>query len=152
LKQVGPSTLASHTASLNNPILAFLSAFIPTKRRPVFHFSINPICVNVPLLYEAPPWPRWLLDAVGIDRLSNVIRVFAGLTITDADMASVGPLTHLEELSLKATQVTDEGLPHLQGLSRLKSLELGSNTITGADLLPDVCLASHLSTRCRTAA
>jgi hypothetical protein len=36
-------------SGLNNPVLALLSAFLPTTRRPVFHSSINPICVNARL-------------------------------------------------------------------------------------------------------
>ena len=38
-KTAAPSTLASHTASLNNRILAFLAANVPTSRRHVFHSS-----------------------------------------------------------------------------------------------------------------
>jgi internalin A len=76
---------------------------------------------------ETPPWPKWLVDTVGVDLLSNVV-IVDGYNgdgrLTDVEMASVGRLPHLEEVILVDCRVTDAGLAHLTGLSRLKSLDL----------------------------
>jgi Leucine-rich repeat (LRR) protein len=76
---------------------------------------------------ETPPWPKWLVGVVGVDLLSNVVVVngFNGEgRLTDVEMASVGRLPHLEEVVLVDCRVTDAGLTHLTGHSRLKSLDL----------------------------
>src|SRR5262245_58642988 len=38
---------------------------------------------GMPVPYETPLWPRWLVDAIGIDCLSHVIRVCGSLKFTD---------------------------------------------------------------------
>jgi hypothetical protein len=55
--------------------------------------------------------------------------------ITDASLARLGQLQHLNSLTLDGSEVTDAGLAHLKGLTQLESLRLdGSARITDAGL------------------
>jgi hypothetical protein len=50
--------------------------------------------------------------------------------IRDADLAVLEPLSTLELLTINCREVTDLGLPHLQGLTSLKRLELTGTQVT----------------------
>ena len=45
--------------------------------------------------------------------------------MTDAGLVHLKGLTKLQTLDLGSTKVTDAGLVHLKGLTQLQSLELG---------------------------
>ena len=75
-------------------------------------------------------WKR-LVDAIGVDYLGTVTRVFFGddsenSGLTDHVLAEIGQLSYLEDLSLKDWKrvATDAGLAHIQKLSRLKGLDI----------------------------
>src|SRR5262249_11423701 len=53
----------------------------------------------------------------------------------DADLATMAKLTKGEELHLRNTRVTEEGLRHLAGMTNLRLLSLNTPTITGKGLL-----------------
>ena len=94
-----------------------------------------------------PAWwqPKWLVDAVGVDYFARVTQVhdvqialgmgqFKGLT--DADLALIGRLGHLETLMLfSSPTISEVGLSHLRGLTRLKYLHIRNlPRVSGASL------------------
>jgi internalin A len=105
-----------------------------------------------------PLWLKWLVDHLGADCFSNVIRVelkgkgsdsglarvsnltlidyldAGGSSITDSGLVHLKRLTQLRELRLNRTAVTDAGLAHLKGLTRLEKLDLGSTAVADAGL------------------
>jgi hypothetical protein len=56
--------------------------------------------------------------------------------MTDASLEAIGKMTSLEELNIAGNGFSDQGLAHLRGLTRLKSLSLGEgkHKITDAGL------------------
>ena len=66
--------------------------------------------------------------------------------ITDAGLVHLKGLTRLQTLDLLSTQITDAGLVHLKGLTNLRSLWLDGTKITDAGIadlkkaLPPNCL------------
>ena len=64
--------------------------------------------------------------------------------VTDAGLANVAGLSHLEFLTLSSTPITDTGLTNLTGLSRLQQLNLGDTAIGDVGL---ACLADLLRLR-----
>ena len=97
-----------------------------------------------------PSWKKWLVVHLGIDYFENATEVAfygasrggvftsgtpLGKDVNDAMMAEVGKLRGLLSLDLDGeSQVTDAGLAHLRGLSRLQSLYLGPMKIQGPGL------------------
>jgi internalin A len=74
-------------------------------------------------LDAAPPWPRWLVDRLGVDYFGHVVEVIFGGA--DADLAHVRPLGRLESLSIPITSsVTNAGLRHLEQMIGLRALDL----------------------------
>jgi hypothetical protein len=90
-------------------------------------------------------WPKWLIKALGIDYFGNVVNVYSrtgqesiyfgnvrspysksgeGLRIDDALMATIGKLGHLQDLRIDGSPLTDAGLVHLRGLTRLEELHI----------------------------
>lgn len=61
--------------------------------------------------------------------------VLYGTNITDDRLVSLNGLTELQELILLKTRVTDDGLVHLKGLTRLRKLNLRSSKVTDAGLI-----------------
>lgn len=56
-------------------------------------------------------------------------------TLTDAGLAPLGTLTHLEGLDVSSNhKLTDAGLAHLKGLVRLRTLSLDWNRLDGSGL------------------
>ena len=82
----------------------------------------------------APPWPKWLVDRLGVDYFYNVVAVDLDDRAADLDLVRVGNLTKLRSLQLSRSQVTDAGLEFLQGLTCLKRLTLRVTGVTDAGL------------------
>ena len=82
-----------------------------------------------------PWWLKWLVDHLGADCFSNVIRVNLGVRGTDAELALVGKLGLVERLDARGSLITDAGVAHLKGLSQLEELNLGDTAITDAGLV-----------------
>ena len=81
-----------------------------------------------------PPWPKWLVDRLGVDYFYNVVAVDLDDRATDLDLVRVGNLTRLRSLQLSRSQVTDAGLEYLQGLTSLKSPDPSSHRRDGRRL------------------
>ena len=80
------------------------------------------------------PWPKWLVDHVGVDYLGNVIRADLTGRGSDADLAHIGNLGKLEGLVLIDSSVTDAGLAHLRRSTTLKSLFLAGTRISDSGI------------------
>jgi hypothetical protein len=81
-----------------------------------------------------PKWPRWLLDEVGREYLSNVVFVNLHDRGNDAVMADIGRLTRLKQLHRVGPAVTDAGIARLQALRRLELLSLQNSQVTDAGI------------------
>jgi len=89
----------------------------------------------------------WLGKLAGENLSVDVNRVYLDNTqITDAELAHLRGLTHLQRLSLDGTQVTDAGLRHLKGLTYLTVLVLSGTKVTdvGAERLQQASGAERL--------
>jgi hypothetical protein len=62
------------------------------------------------------------------------LRVQKNPKIGDAQIATIGRLTKLEDLNLWGTAITDQGLRNLSGLTELRVLNLGATPVTDAGL------------------
>ena len=71
-----------------------------------------------------PGAPGWLVDRVGVNYFGYVVFVNLLRRGSDAELAYVGNLGRVESLGLNGTPVTDAGLAHLTGLTRLRELAL----------------------------
>jgi hypothetical protein len=93
------------------------------------------------------PWPKWLVDLVGVDYAGNVIRVDLTKRGSDEVLAHVGNLGRLEELVLMDSPVTDSGLAHLSRSTKLKWLYLPGTRISDSGLahLKGLTRLKHLS-------
>jgi hypothetical protein len=61
---------------------------------------------------------------------------FYGTKITDRELAELKSISSVQELRLQQTHVTDDGLAHLKGLTRLTTLDLaGCSQIEDAGLI-----------------
>ena len=113
-----------------------------------------------PIPNAKPSEPAWLRNLLGDDFFTLVISAgfhsgeqitdaaladLAGLThlqmlrlggtrVTDAALAQIARLTQLQTLWLDDTRITDDGLAHLAGLTRLQRLVLRNTPITDAGL------------------
>ena len=85
---------------------------------------------------DPPRWYSWLRKLHGDEHLGNATDVFLQFSeITDAGLVHLKGLTKLEELWLTDTQITDAGLVHLKGLTKLEWLLLSNTQITDAGLV-----------------
>jgi hypothetical protein len=90
------------------------------------------------------PWPKWLVDTVGVDYLADVSSVVFMGSLESPDnpdrasddlMREVGRLGRLKVLCLyDSNQVTDAGLAHIGQLSLLRSLVVNSHNVSDAGL------------------
>ena len=86
-------------------------------------------------LGNAGPWaPYRLVDALGADYFGSVVVVRCYGRESDAEVAQIGRLTALVDLSLAGNSVTDAGLAELKGLAGLRRLEIHSKGVTDAGL------------------
>ena len=76
-------------------------------------------------------------DLLHLKRLANslVHLDLHGTKVTDAGLTHLKGLTKLEELSLINTNVTGAGLVHLKRLTKLKTLKLNDTKVTDAGLV-----------------
>ena len=78
--------------------------------------------------------PEWLRGMAGDERMKVFDRVVSvrllWTEITDDDLRHVSGLTNLQDLGLDNTQITDDGLRHLSGLTKLERLDLAFGQIT----------------------
>jgi len=80
-----------------------------------------------------PTWANSVREILGIPK--PVTSVFLhGAQITDADLASLGGLSHLQLLTLEQCAITDEGVKEIAMLRTLEALTLGACPITDASL------------------
>ena len=87
--------------------------------------------------------PIAVLEEFGADRLmierndqGEVVEVhLVGLKVTDAGLVHLKGMTKLETLKLQLTNITDAGLVHLKGLTKLQTLTIGSTKVTDAGLV-----------------
>jgi internalin A len=114
---------------------------------------------NAAFVANGSPWrPKWLVDRVCIDYFGHAVEVHllprrlnAGLRpvehlrevealivdgpfVTDDGLPHLRGLTNLVKLSLRSTRVADAGLAHLKGLTNLTTLDLSSTQVTDAGL------------------
>jgi len=95
--------------------------------------------------------PKWLIALLGPDYLGTVKGVYLppprqrfrrGKVAVPAEyplnpdlvMAQVGRLSSLEIVQVDGAPITNAGLSHLRGLTRLKTLMIGRTKVTGAGL------------------
>ncbi|QDV38837.1 leucine-rich repeat domain-containing protein [Tautonia plasticadhaerens] len=81
-----------------------------------------------------PPWPRWLVDRLGVDFFGSVVEVDVIGGGSDALLAHIGRLDRLDHLRFLDSDVSPAGLSRLRTLSRLKWLDLGETNVTDAGL------------------
>jgi hypothetical protein len=81
-----------------------------------------------------PKWPKWLVDDIGREYLSNVVFVNLHGRGNDSLMADIGRLTRLKQLHRVGPAVTDAGIAHLQSLRELELLSIQSPRITDAGI------------------
>jgi internalin A len=83
------------------------------------------------------PWaPNWLRLALGDEYFQSIVHVSLYVDIskmTDASLEAIGRLTKLEELRIGGAGISDRGLAHLKGLTRLKHLSLGGGNLQISD-------------------
>ena len=85
---------------------------------------------------EPPGWFSWLRKLHGDEHLGNaVVVVIVNSQVTDAGLVHLKGLTKLEVLLLTCKQITDAGLVHLKGLTNLESLNLSNTPITDTGLV-----------------
>ena len=89
---------------------------------------------------DAIPRPRyleWLDRWVGIDYFSDVVEISLPGDLSDAELVLIGRFPRLETLWYVGSRssVTDAGLAQLDGLTRLKQLDLSDTDITDAGLV-----------------
>jgi Leucine Rich repeat len=84
---------------------------------------------------QYPPWPRWLVDRIGVDFFSDVTLVNLLERGSNEHLRHVGRLGRLERLNLHGAPVTDVGLTYLKGLMHLQILDLDETRVTDAGLV-----------------
>jgi hypothetical protein len=82
-----------------------------------------------------PPWPSWLVNALGRDTFGHVVAV--ELTFGQADdalMTHIGRLTHLEHLTVNVSKLTRTSLAPLENLTAIETLLLPNHRFSDDDL------------------
>jgi Leucine-rich repeat (LRR) protein len=84
-----------------------------------------------------PPGPAWLRKLVGDNFFANVAycRFLLDSEVTDAELIHLEGLNRLRWLDIGNTKITDAGLVYLQGLTQLKCLDLAGTQLTDAGLV-----------------
>jgi hypothetical protein len=112
---------------------------VPAKAKPTFWGGMGMSgmggeITGHPATNSTPPWPRWLVDRLGLDYFGRVVEVDLFGHGSDADLESIGRLGQLERLVLARSAVTDLGMAHLAGLTKLQGLYLGGTPVSDAGL------------------
>jgi internalin A len=112
---------------------------VPAKAKPTFWGGMDGGgmgggLTGQPVANSKPPWPRWLVDRMGLDYFGHVVEVDLFGHGSDADLESIGRLRRLERLVLARSAVTDLGLAHLKELTELQGLYLGATRVSNAGL------------------
>jgi hypothetical protein len=93
---------------------------------------------NGKFLPGGKPWaPSWLVDLIGVDFFDRVtfVNLSQAPRLPDTVLAEVGRLNQLESLELAGNEsVTDAGLVHLKGLTKLSHLGLNGTQVTNAGM------------------
>ena len=87
-----------------------------------------------PLLTARPSGPAWLRTLLRDDFFSDVSDMSFGTDATDKSLEHLDGLTQLRCLFLGSTQVTDKGLEHLTGLTQIQTLWLSDTQVTDKGL------------------
>ena len=89
------------------------------------------------ILHVNHPVPSWALDLLGEDFFSNVTDVSASFSragdyrkIHDTNLECFRGMNTLSHLDLSWTQVTDDGLKHLEHLTNLELLDVTRTQVT----------------------
>ncbi len=100
-----------------------------------------------------PSAPTWLINLLGVDffegvayadcrssnfdgktaylsKLTNLEVYFSGAQVTDSGLVHLEGLTKLRWVDLSFAQVTDSGLVHLEGLTKLRWVDLSRTQVT----------------------
>jgi hypothetical protein len=82
-------------------------------------------------------YPEWVVELIGVDYFGDVVEVDLRGGLSDANLALVGRFPRLEELYYDSfpSSMTDAGLARLNGITRLKELDLSGTAITDAGLV-----------------
>jgi hypothetical protein len=79
--------------------------------------------------------PDAAATSVHLKELPHVEKLnYSNTNMNDDALANLAGLTELKELGLWGTRVTDKGMVHLAGLSKLESLNLNETSVTDAGL------------------
>jgi len=137
--RVTSNGLASVRAELPGAKVQFAGAAAPTSR---VHAAEHPSSDSEDAIVA------WLKSLGGMTKSTDghVTAVNLSATpISDAQLASLGGLHHLERLELQVTQVGDLGLAALTSLTGLKELNLSNTTVSDAGI-EKLSTLSHLRT------
>ena len=86
-----------------------------------------------PVAGGEPRGPRWMVKAFGVDYFNSVVSVVIPVA-SDDDLIQIGKLGQLRDLLIVRSDMTDAGLAHLKGLTRLNHVGLGHTHVTDAGL------------------
>ncbi len=100
---------------------------------------VQPIAMESSLLDVNASRAEPALSDADAKLLADIAPIVANLNlaksaITDAGLAQIGPMPHLEKLRLDSTAVTDEGLESLGTLARVQSINLVASKVTSASI------------------
>jgi hypothetical protein len=87
-----------------------------------------------------PSGPAWARTILGDDFFDEIFLVdWSESDVTDADLAILTHLPHLEHLYLSKTSISDAGLANLKSLTELKNLYLWQTKVTDAGVKQFKC-------------
>ena len=100
---------------------------------------VQPVAMESPLLDVNASRAEPALGDGDAQLLADIAPIVANLNlsktaITDAGLAMIGAMPHLEKLRLDSTAVTDEGLNSLGTLARVQSINLVASKVTSASI------------------
>ncbi len=113
-----------------------VEAIVKAGGQALFDCELEPFMLNRPVTHGVETrGPAWLGRVLGEHFFSAVRIVYlADTQVTDERLRQLQGLTYLEELQLRGPQVTNAGLKHLGGLIRLQWLDLSKTRVTDAGL------------------
>jgi hypothetical protein len=125
-------------------LAVFLPVWLPYHREQVVIREIERLGGKVEVeLYEPQWWwdaPEWLQEIVADGWLSwfdEVVYVYVHLgntQINDEGLKHLSGLTYIQSLRLDNTQVSDEGMKHISGLINLRDLILDNTQVANEGL------------------